>query len=273
MAQVTSINFHQTFRPEKQYITSILEIAGDLGYRSVKDISLQTGIPNGKSSGKVEPHIIYASFMGLIAYDKNDSEYSLQRTELGEAVYMEDPGLQEELTLLLCHCMMQRQQSGAILWSAAFKNVFPRYRMGISKDMLIKELNVMLDRKVTVKNIAPFYGSYDSFFDTIGLLTDENNMIGISSLSYNREYLYLYGLVLLEYWKDAYPNRDEITSFQLEELHFGAVFGWDTQQEYEVLEHLSDKGIIRMNRQLMPYTILKMAESRYLIDRLYSALC
>ena len=34
MAQVTSINFHQTFRPEKQYITAILEIADDPAYKT-----------------------------------------------------------------------------------------------------------------------------------------------------------------------------------------------------------------------------------------------
>ena len=273
MAQVTSINFHQTFKPEKQYIDSILEMAGESGYRSVKDISLQTGIPSGKSSGKVEPHIIYASFMGLISYDKKESEYSLERTELGEAVYREDPGLQEDLTTLLCHCMMQRRQAGAPLWAAVFKDILPRYRMGISKDMLIKELNSVIDGNVTVKNIAPFFGSYDSFFDTLGLITDENDTINISSLPYNREYLYLYALVLFEYWKEAFSEQDEITSVQLDELHYAAVFGWDAQEEYEVLEHLSDKGIIRMNRQLMPYTVLKMSESGDLIRRLYSELC
>ena len=273
MAQVTSINFHQTFRPEKQYITAILEIAEGSGYMSVKDISLQTGIPSGKSSGKVEPHILYASFMGLIYYDKKEAEYSLKRTELGEEVYREDPGLQEELTILLCHCMMQRNQAGASLWATTFRSVLPRYRMGISKDMLIKELSREIEGNVTVKNIAPLFGSYDSFFDILGIITDENDTIMVSSMPYNREYVYLYALVLLEYWKEAFPNQDEITSVQFEELHYGNVFGWDTQEEYEVLEHLSDKGIVRLNRQLMPYTILKMVESEDLISRLYSELC
>ena len=117
MAQMVNVNFHQTFRPEKQYITAILELAGDTESHSVKDISSLTGIPNGESSGKVEPHIIYANFMGLITYDKKDGVYSLARTELGENIYTEDPGLQEELSILLCHCMMQREIAGAPLWA------------------------------------------------------------------------------------------------------------------------------------------------------------
>ena len=79
--------------------------------------------------------------------------------------------------------------------------------------------------------------------------------------------------MLLEYWNETFPDQDEITSVQLDKLCYGPVFGWDSQEEYEVLEHLSDKGIIRMNRQLMPYTILKMVESEDLIGRLYSELC
>lgn len=273
MAQVTSINFHQTFKPEKQYITAILEIADDPTHRSVKEISSLTGIPNGKSSGKVEPHINYASYMGLISYEKQDSEYSLLKTPLGEIVYAEDPGLQENLTILMCHCMMQRAKAGAHLWSAVFTSVFPRYRSGISKDMLIKELNVILDGNVTVKNIAPFYGSYDSFFESIDMLDDNDDYIKTGVAPFNREYLYLYTYVLLEYWMEFYPDQDEITSDQLNDLHYGDVFGWDTQAEYAVLEHLADKGIVRLNRQLMPYTILKLTERGDVVGRLYSELC
>lgn len=273
MVQVTSINFHQTFKPEKQYITAILEIADDPRYRSVKEISSLTGIPNGKSSGKVEPHINYASYMGLISYEKKDSEYSLSRTSLGEIVYEEDPGLQENLTILMCHCMMQRANTGAQLWSAVFTSIFPRYKNGISKEMLIKELNMILDGNVTVKNIAPFYGSYDSFFDSIGMLDDSGNSIKVGTAPYNREYLYLYAYVLMEYWEEFYSNRDEITSSQLRELHYGDVFGWNILEEYEAIEHLADKGIVRLNRQLMPYTILKLLESEDVVGRLYSELC
>jgi hypothetical protein len=51
------------------------------------------------------------------------------------------------------------------------------------------------------------------------------------------------------------------------------VFGWDSQTEYDVLEHMVDKGFIRLNRQLMPYTILKLVDKKELIEGLYSELC
>lgn len=273
MSQAVSINFHQTFRPEKQYIAAILELAGDSTVRSVKEISSLTGIPNGERSGKVEPHIIYAGCMGLISYEKKDGGYSLSRTSLGETIYMEDPGLQENLTIIVCHSMMQRDNGGAPLWNTIIKKIMPLYRTGIKKDMLLKELVAPFDGKATTKNIAPFFGSFDSYFDSLGLLVDEGESIKIESLQYDKEFIYAYAIAFLTYWNEMYPGQDEITSTQMDELLFGEVFGWDMQTEYEVLEHFADKGIIRMNRQLMPYTILKLTEVEDLYCRLFSELC
>lgn len=273
MAKVVSLNFHQTFRPEKQYIAAILELAEDSSVRTVKEISSLTGIPNGESSGKVEPHIVYATYMGLISNEKKNGRYSLSRTPLGEIVYMEDPGLQENLTLLVCHCMMQRENDGAPLWSTIIKKIMPLYRTGIKKDMLLMELETPFDGKATAKNIAPFYGSFDSFFDSLGFLIDEGEIVKIETLQYDKEFIFAYAIAFLTYWNEVYLGQDEITSVQMDELHFGVVFGWDMQTEYEVLEHLADKGIIRMNRQLMPYTILKLVEVEDLYSRLYSELC
>ena len=273
MTQAVGINFHQTFKPEKHYISAIIEIAEDHAFKSVKEISQITGIPTGTSSGKVEPHIQYAAFMGLITYEKKDGEYSLKRTDIGEIVYVEDPGLQENLTILLCHCMMQREKAGALMWSSVFRKVMPRYKTGIKKNMLLMELNSVLEGNVTVKNLAPFYGSYDSFFDSLGILMDDGDTVEVSALAYDRDFIYLYAYVLFEYWAERYPDHDEITSDELKDLNFGIVFGWDTQEEYNVLESLSDKGLIRMNRQLMPYTVLKLVESEDLAGKLFNELC
>ena len=62
------IEFHKTFQPQDTYITKILELAAQ-GYSGTKEeISAVTGIPTGKTSGKVIPHIRYAAFMGLIDF-------------------------------------------------------------------------------------------------------------------------------------------------------------------------------------------------------------
>lgn len=273
MVKQVNINFHQTFKPECQYISSILDIADGNSWLNVKDISGMTGIPQGASSGKVEPHISYAEYMGLVKSEKKDKRIRLIRTPLGEKINIEDPGLQEPLTKLLLHAMILRQEEGASIWNKIFKDILPRYRNGIKKDMLILELNQIYNNKVTTKNIAPFFGSYDGFFSEIGILNVESDVVKCNSLTYNKEFIYMYALVLWTYWEEYYPEQEEISSVQFENIGFGKAFGWNAQEEYEVMEYLADRGLLRMNRQLMPYTILKFTKREVLIGKLYSELC
>ena len=273
MAGQINVNFHQTFKPEKQYIGSILDVANMAEPMTIKDISATTGIPNGKSSGKVEPHISYAKFMGLIEAKKKDGSIMLERTALGELVSMEDPGLQEQLTILLCHAMMLRDNNGADVWSVVLKKILPTYRNGIKKDILLIELEKLFDGKVNKKNFAPFIGSYEDMFAELNILSIDKDSIKINAHQYNKEYVYLYAYTLFEYWNELFPNQDEISEIQFKELNYGKVFGWSEQQEYEVLEYLADNGLIRMNKQLVPYTILQLADKDSVMERLYSELC
>ena len=273
MANQINLNFHQTFKPEKQYIGSILDVANYTDALSVRDISAYTGIPNGKSSGKVEPHISYAKYMGLINIEKKAGAYVLKRTPLGEVVFIQDPGFQENLTILLCHAMMLRNENGADMWHAVFMKVLPGYHSEVKKKILLKELEQLFDGKVTKKNFAPFLGSYEGMFAAINILDIDSDNISVNQLSYNKEFVYLYAYVLLDYWDELYSNQEEISSVQLEKINFSKVFGWNEQQEYEVLEHLSDKDIIRLNRQLVPYTIIRLVDKISVMERLYSELC
>lgn len=273
MAKPGNLNFHQTFKPETQYISSVLSVSDGKTAFDIKDISNLTGIPNGKSSGKVEPHIIYSQYMGLIDYKKEDGKYILSPTSLGQVVLREDPGLQEELSILLCHAMMCRTEGGADIWSKCFLDIFPKYRGGIKKELLLKELEVFFPGKVNSKNLAPFFSSYDDMFSMINMISISGDVVTVNASTYNREYIYLYAFVLWSMWDEFFSDQNEITSTQLDELKYGEIFGWNTEQEYQVLEHMSDKGIVRLNRQLMPYTILKLFSTDDLLIKLYSELC
>lgn len=63
-----SVNFHKTFSPQDSYITKILELAKENFIGSKEEISEETGIPTGKTSGKVVPHILYTQYMGLTTH-------------------------------------------------------------------------------------------------------------------------------------------------------------------------------------------------------------
>lgn len=43
----------------------------------------------------------------------------MKKTKLGETVSNEDPGLQEDLTILLCHAMLLGESDGANVWCVA----------------------------------------------------------------------------------------------------------------------------------------------------------
>lgn len=273
MAGQTNVNFHQTFKPEVQYISSILNVADGVSAYSIRDISSLTGIPQGKSSGKVEPHICYSEYMGLISSEKKNGTIILTRTKLGELISEEDPGLQEELTILLCHTMILRNQNGAIVWSTVFKKILPEYRSGIKKEILLIELNNRVDGDINTKNIAPFINSYSDMFSKINVLEQQDEILFLKPALYNKEFIYMYAYVLWEYWDEEFSLYEEISSDELDTLNYGEAFGWNEQMEYIVLEHMSDKGLIRMNRQLMPYTVRRLVDKDTILQRLYSELC
>ncbi len=273
MKNQVNLNFHQTFKPEKKYISSILDIADNAEMLSVQEISAYTGIPNGTSSGKVEPHILYASYMGLIVYEKKNGKYTLKKTNLGQVIIEEDPGFKEKLTVLLCHAMLLRNQNGADLWNDIFLKELPLYRGKIKRELVLKAAQNELSEKATTRSIAPFFSSYEDIFYELGVLDIDKEYITVRPLQYNKEYIYLYAFLLFEYWDEQFADVDEISEQQLEELRFRHIFGWTQQQEYEILEHLSDKNIIRLNRQLVPYTIRKLVDKDFVLNNLYSELC
>ena len=139
----TNLNFHQTFKPERQYISGLLSEIECCNGLDIQEISNQTGIPTGKSSGKVEPTISYAEYMGLIKKQKCDGKYELEYTALGECIRDEDSGLLEKLTLLMMHCMIVRPYGGAELWAYIIHSVFPKYRNSLTIKQFEKEIELM----------------------------------------------------------------------------------------------------------------------------------
>ena len=91
-------NFHRTFKPERQYINDILKFAAEGRSGDAKSIADETGIPTGKSSGKVIPTIDYCRAMGLITTRRgNNSELKPELTDLGRVILREDPYLNTQI--------------------------------------------------------------------------------------------------------------------------------------------------------------------------------
>lgn len=153
MISRTQLKFHETFQPEAGYISKILELAS-INYAGDKfEISEKTGIPTGKQKGKVEPHIKYAAYMGLINYCSEKGVYSLTLTPIGNEIYSQDPFLHEQLSKWLCHYGMVRKEKGAPQWSFLTNVVHPGFIQGISPERLMEQSSTVFDGNLSYEEV------------------------------------------------------------------------------------------------------------------------
>lgn len=255
------INFHQTFPANPAFIGRILSIS-DGTQRSVRDISNLTGIPQGVSSGKVDPHLTYAIFMGLLHED------GCTLTELGKTVLEEDRTCGEELTQWIMHIHLC-SISGADMWHYAFRDVFPRNHGIVTRDYFSSQMQSKYRAKV---NFSPVLSCYTNEMTAINYLTASSEKIAINPQRVQPEYLFVYAYGLMLEWEQIYPNKPEITSIELNALVCAEAFGLTEDQWFSVLEQMTSRGLIRINRQLSPFTVIKLTETTKLIPLLYSLL-
>lgn len=269
------INFHQTFKPEKNYISELLQVAEDVSSMTLEELSVLTGIPQGKSSGKLVPHLKYAYAMGVIEYNLRNSLYSMNLTDLGRHVLEEDPGLAEDVTLLILHSNLVNRKLDIQPWNFCFEEYITRYGKSSKYSYFKSEVERKFGKKV---KYGPFLKTYEEMFHSLGLLDvrsecpeDENSMV-FTSFSWTREFLPAIGYIFYELWEKCYPNEQEISSDQIDEMNFRNLFAWSTTEELEVLDALSEYGLIRVNKQLMPYTVIRLKDKQDITDNLYSEL-
>lgn len=266
-----NLNFHQTFPPTLEYLGRLFAVTDNGIPMTKEEISSTTGIPTGKSSGKVEPHIDYAVYMGHIEEAAPvGGKYLLKCTSLGNEIKKQDPGFREALTQMICHVRLTSPSTGAQLWSLIIRDILPKYKDGMHDNVLEDEIRKKIS--VNVKT-GPFYSTYRDSFDLLKLLIREPQLTGIVSQPLISDFRYVYSYALIYEWENIFPTDNEISAYELEKLKFAGAFGWDAQHQYVALEHLAELGLIRLNRQLSPYTIFKLTTSDELIAKLYSLLC
>ena len=257
------VHFHQTFPPTPNYIGRILAIA-DGQKRSSREVSDLTGIPQGESSGKVVPHLKYAAYMGLIEPDVS----APQLTPLGQLVLDEDRGCSEDLTQWLLHSRLC-SAAGAPMWRFFVRDLLRQNRGNLSKEYLSSQMQA---RFGTVK-YTPVLTTYQELSGINYLSTDRiTGAISLNSQRVHREYLYLYGYDLLSEWAYLFPGQNEITSIEMGVLASASCFALTETQWFEVLEQLSSVGICRINKQLTPFTVIRMASTQSAEENLYSLL-
>jgi len=268
--KLTNLNFHQTFPPDEAMLSRLLtsDVFGEP--LTKEEISMRSGIPTGKSSGKVEPHIAYASYMGLIEDTFQDGKHTLSLTDLGALVVNEDPGFSEEVTRMVCHLRLSSPFGGAPLWASVMSEILPKKSIGMSSSVLMDTLKK--DTTVNI-NMGPFFSSYeDTLFSPLKLVERSNDTIKLNKHIASPDLIFVYAYALFREWEIRHKGQDEITAEEIEQFVMPGSLGWSQADLYAVMEAMQDKGLLVFNRQLTPYTVTKNYSSEMVEPRLYSEL-
>lgn len=266
-----SVNFHKTFAPQDSYISKILELA-EYGYSGTKEeISKITGIPTGKTSGKVVPHILYSYYMGLVNYKIEKGKLSLSLTDLGKVIYNEDKYLFEDITKLICHFNISDETNGAYIWSFVYQQLPIMLNENISDELLKRKYKDYFFLDVDYRPMKKAY-SDDGFWAVLNLM-DFSEGLRINSTYYNNIMLYVYAYTLLSAWDKIYPTEQEITIDQIVmNLKWNKRFGFDDDEMMYALEKMEETSILRLNKQLMPVTVIRTTNTASLLPYLYDYL-
>ncbi|KZZ84378.1 DUF4007 family protein [Bacillus sp. SJS] len=271
---IRSLNFHQSFAPERDALAQLLSLSQENCPPLTKEeISKITTISTGESSGKVVPNLLYAEMMGILDVKVCEGRYQLYPNPLGTVIKNEDPFLIESITKWICHYNLAFKNSKTVLWSYIFNEVIKQLGTSFSKESLQKVVNKNFEAQV---NLTPFRSCYlnnDRSFTALELLKEEDNNYRMIPHNVEPSYMYLYAYQLLNSWEIFLEDRTEITFNEIKEkLYFGDPYVWGDREIHHVLELLHDEKIIILNRQLNPLTIVRHENSKDILNKLYSLL-
>lgn len=273
----SQLQFHETFQPEPGYLAKLLAMASENYVGNKYEISEKTGIPTGKQKGKVEPHIKFSAYMGLINYTCEKGVYSLSLSPLGDEIYSQDPFLHEQLSRWLCHYNIVRREKGAPQWSFLANEIHPGFIQSVTSERVMEQFRKQFDGNLSYEEIfGVMRRSYlEGFFKELEYLSidETNKSLSFHEISVRDELMYVYAYAMMDSWEYILPEKTEITLFELlDSLSFGKIFGLADDTVNELIDDMSGEGIISVNRQLFPTTIIKTTSSNELIAQLYSRL-
>ncbi len=263
-------SFHATFMPERRYLTAILDYAAaGKAAGSMKEMSEETGIPMGESSGKQPAILRYAQAMGLV--ELGDSTVIRPvLTDFGRAVYEEDRFLGEELTQWLVHFNLCRGDIGAETWHYVF-----------AKAMLGATFNKMQLEEYLVgifggKNrVGPMLVTYsdDAALARAGVLSVEGASIVRSKAPLVKSFAYAYSAYLLSLMEAFFSRETQVTvtDFSHKTEWFNVCF-WAEHEIETALTMMADTGSISVDRQMRPWIIERRGTSYELWSQVWDDL-
>lgn len=267
-------SFHETFFPDRRHLSALLKLAKS-GYKGTIDaISADTGIPTGKSSGKVLPHLKYAFAMGITTTAAaRDGVYTLQLAPLGCLFAVEDPLLHEPLTQLILHLMLSRPIGGASAWHV----FFGRSRLALGRASTVGAATSFLTHELGNSSSlpGPLFSTYreEASLARTGMLTVDRDVISRGALPTPQEFYWAYAYCWLTYWEQTAPGVQQLPHSELETAsRFFEGSCWADQTVEDFLAWTVAHGITRVDRQTGTPLVMKIKRSNELTAQIYSEL-
>ena len=271
-----SLTFHQTFIPERLYITSFLRFVANGNTGTDQDISEKTGIPVGRSTGKVPAIINYCKGMGLIFVEQKNSAVSRKfyLTSFGRSILLEDANLSEDLSQWLVHLHLCRRNSGAELWYLGISKGYELFGTEFTE----QELTAHVERVWGTKNrsvLGPLIRTYEeqASFKTAGVFTRTGKVIKRLPAPLLSSFRIGYSALLLSLWDDHFPDENQVTLIDFErKTYWQRMAGWDSRQNEIALEMVQEAGAIRIDKQMRPWILRRCTDTNKLWPSLYDEL-
>jgi len=253
-----ALNFHKTFVPERKLLAELLGYAAMGKQGTLKDMSQETGIPMGESSGKMPAIYSYAQGMGLIYSNENkagdNNVKKPELTALGQSVYVEDKYLGEEITQWLAHINLCRQDIGAQVWHQVFaqgsKTLGASFTKAQLEDYLVKVFGSGNNRT------GPLIQTYieDAALGRAGVISVSNNQIIRQKAPLIKNYALPYTALILELAEVFFSQHTQITTTDFNEKTclFEVAF-WNDRDIEQLLLIVEATGFIAVDRQMQPW--------------------
>lgn len=256
------LSFHQTFISERRLITAILDYAAMGKQGNYQEISSETGIPMGKSSGKVPAILAYAEGMGLIKIMKKGAVTKPILTHFGKAVYAEDKYLSESTVQWLAHMNICRNDIGARAWHAVFAQGRNIIGTSFSREQLEEYLVGIFGKGK--RRIGPLISTYiqDAGLQRANVLSVNGNKIVRNKAPTLESYSVPYSAHILSLMDAYFKNQNQITfsDFNKKTLWFEICL-WSQSDIERIFTFIEQKGYISIDRQMHPWIIEKNAKA------------
>jgi len=272
------LNFHQTFIPERRYLTNLITLMTENSFYSDSELSAVTGIPMGRHSGKLTATIDYARGMGLIS-GRSGSNRQLKLTALGKILIEEDPYINEQVSQLALHLGITRRNCGSDLWYQTFTSaprvLGPRFK----QSKLIAFLEGVFG-KSNRSVLGPIFRTYLDpaslgLVDIIEISESEDPEILIKPVQLLEKYSELYAYILISIWESFADqlNQSQVTTDDLNEItSIQNQLNLNDRQFDLLLSMIQDTGAIYVDRQMSPWIIAKKFDSRQLVLHIYDSI-